>query len=74
MALAKGSFKLGVVTVEVTTTGGECRIEDWSPKDADEALDYARETAQCTDVSRAVFTDARDGRTETFNNKALAAS
>lgn len=73
MALHEEAFKFGVVTVEVTTTAGECHIEDWNPKDADEALDYARETAQCSNVSRTVFKDNRSGHSETFNSQALAA-
>lgn len=70
MALHDEQFELGVVTVAVTTISGECHIEDWNPKDAAQALDYARETAQCSDVLSAVFRDNRKGRTETFNNMA----
>lgn len=55
MALREEEFELGVVTVEVTTTTGECHFEDWNPKDADEALDYAEATAHCSDVSKTVF-------------------
>lgn len=72
MSLTNESFELCVVTVEVTTTKGECHIEDWNPKDANEALEYAEETAQCSDVSGTVFTDKRFNRTKSFKNKALA--
>lgn len=74
MSLTNESFELGVVTVEVTTTKGKCHIEDWDPKDADTALEYAEATAQCSDVSGTVFTDNRFDRTKSFKNKALAAA
>ena len=50
-----GSFPLGVVTVEVTTRDGSAHLEDWAQEDADEAREYAAETADCVDVVRVVF-------------------
>lgn len=54
-----GTFKLGVVTVEVTMSDGRTVIEDWNPRHARQAEDYAAETAGCRDVVMTVFVDNR---------------
>lgn len=48
-------FELGSVTVEVFTFQGERHLEDWALDDADEARDYASETACCSDVAKVEF-------------------
>jgi len=52
-------FKLGVVTVGVTTTDGHTYLEDWDAKHVKDAQIYASETSMCSDVSQVVFTDNR---------------
>jgi hypothetical protein len=60
------TFLLGVVTVEVTTSDGRCFLEDWDPRDSDEAEEYARETSACGDVLSVRFSNVRPGRELTF--------
>lgn len=49
------SFSIGTVTVEVFTADGASAIEDWAAEDAEEALEYARETSCCADVVKVEY-------------------
>ena len=68
MALTDEQFKLGVVVVTVHTIDGESNIQDWNPKDAFEAEDYASETSLCSDVVSVDFEDHRAGKKVSFRN------
>ena len=61
-------FELGVIVVTVHTTDGTSTIEDWNPKHARKAREYACETAQCSDVKSVDFANNRTGKTESFIN------
>jgi hypothetical protein len=52
-------FVLGVVTVTINLKNGKQHVEDWDPQDADEAREYASETARCSDVAAIEFWDNR---------------
>ncbi|MDD2892555.1 MAG: hypothetical protein PHF20_01380 [Halothiobacillaceae bacterium] len=61
-------FKLGAVCVTVHTVDGEENLEDWNPRDAAEAKEYAEETSCCGDVKFVVFEDVRKNEHLVFNN------
>lgn len=64
--MSSPEFKFGAVTVEVNTRDGSTTIEDWNPKEADEAREYAAETANCADVASTIFRDNRTGEEVTY--------
>jgi len=66
--LTEVEFQLGVVTVTVHCTDGESHIEDWNPKDAKKALEYARETSTCLDVKSVDFANNLTGKEQSFTN------
>ena len=68
MAPENEIFTLAVVTVRVTTIDDEVHVEDWNPKDAKEAEEFAQETAQCDDVASTAFENRLTGRKKTFTN------
>ena len=69
MALTDEQFKLGVVVVTVHTSDGKSNIEDWNPKDASEAEEYASETSLCSDVVSVDFEDHHTGKKVTFKKR-----
>lgn len=63
------TFPLGVVVVSVTSADGATHIEDWNPRDAVKAKEYAEETAQCGDVLSVDYYNAKLGETATFTRQ-----
>ena len=59
-------FALGVVVVTIGTADGAEHIEDWNPKDAAKAKEYASETSHCSDVAWTRFEDTRTGENTRF--------
>lgn len=59
-------FPLGVLVVSVNTVGGQTYIEDWNPRDAAKAKDYAKETACCGDVRSVEYRNEKTGEHLTF--------
>lgn len=66
------TFPIGKVTVEVFTKDGTSSVEDWAPEDAEEARDFARETADCTDVAKVEYRFGSVFKTFTAEQNATA--
>ncbi len=66
MINASETFELGVVMVTVCTTDGAEHLEDWNPKDAADAKEYASETRHSSDVAWTLFEDSRTGESTRF--------
>lgn len=68
--MAEEKFTLGVVVVTVCTVDGTEHVEDWNPKEAAEAKEYAAHTSDCGDVVWTKFEDHRSGEIQKFTKAA----
>lgn len=61
-------FRLGEVVASVFTADGARHFEDWPLAQSSAALEYAKETSACDDVTRVLFENSRTGVRREFKH------